>query len=110
MDIRTASTANRASLPLLKKGEGEQLGQKDFLRLMMTQLTQQDPLNPVDNQAMVAQMAQFSSLAGISETNATLGSIAETLKGQTELLTRLNEMTASIAAKAADASNSPVKG
>ena len=48
------------------------MGQGDFLRLMTTQLSQQDPFDPVDNQQMVAQMAQFSSLAGISETNTTL--------------------------------------
>ena len=52
--------------------KGQQLDQKDFLRLMTAQLSSQDPFNPVDNQQMVAQMAQFSSLAGVSETITTL--------------------------------------
>lgn len=64
----------------------QQLGQTDFLRLMTTQLQAQDPFNPVDNQAMVAQMAQFSSLAGISEMNLSLRGIAEQLGAQTQLL------------------------
>lgn len=52
------------------------LGQGDFLRLLTVQLQQQDPLEPVDNQQMLAQMAQFSGLAGTTETNATLEQIA----------------------------------
>ncbi len=51
------------------------LGQGDFLRLLVTQLEQQDPLEPVDNKDMLAQMAQFSSLAGTTETNDTLKQI-----------------------------------
>lgn len=66
--------------------KGQQLDQTDFLRLMTAQLSQQDPFNPVDNQQMVAQMAQFSSLAGVSETNTTLQKISEQLTAQTALL------------------------
>ena len=66
--------------------KGQQLDQKDFLRLMTAQLSSQDPFNPVDNQEMVAQMAQFSSLAGVSETNTTLKAIAEQITAQTALL------------------------
>ena len=50
------------------------MDQSDFLRLMTTQLSTQDPFNPVDNTQMVAQMAQFSQLAGISEMNQSLAS------------------------------------
>ena len=55
------------------------LGQSDFLQLMTAQLKNQDPFAPVDNTQMVAQMAQFSSLAGISEMSGTLKSIADKL-------------------------------
>ena len=57
------------------------LGQSDFLKLMTAQLTTQDPFNPVDNSQMVAQMAQFSQVAGIAEMNASLSAIAERLGG-----------------------------
>lgn len=53
-----------------------ELDQGDFLRLLMTQLQQQDPFEPVDNKEMLAQMAQFSALAGSAETNASLVNIA----------------------------------
>jgi flagellar basal-body rod modification protein FlgD len=38
------------------------LGQSDFLKILMTQLQFQDPMKPMDNQAFMAQMAQFSTL------------------------------------------------
>lgn len=40
----------------------KQLGQQDFLRLLLTKLTSQDPLNPEKDSDFIAQMAQFSSL------------------------------------------------
>ena len=48
------------------------LGMADFLTLLTTQMKDQDPTQPVDNTQMVAQMAQFSSLAGINTTNSNL--------------------------------------
>ena len=55
------------------------LGQGDFLRLLTVQLQQQDPLEPVDNKDMLAQLAQFSALAGSTTANATLGEISAKL-------------------------------
>ena len=55
------------------------LGQGDFLKLMTEQLKLQDPFAPVDNKEMLAQMAQFSSLAGISTVNDTLKAISTKL-------------------------------
>ena len=72
---------------ILSKDMAEKkLGQTDFLRLMTTQLKEQDPFSPVDNQAMIAQMAQFSSVAGISEMNDALKSISTQIGQQTALL------------------------
>jgi flagellar basal-body rod modification protein FlgD len=55
------------------------MDQNDFLRLMTTQLTTQDPFNPVDNTQMVAQMAQFSQVAGIAEINSSLKTLVSSL-------------------------------
>ncbi|MGB7404750.1 MAG: flagellar hook capping FlgD N-terminal domain-containing protein [Pacificimonas sp.] len=59
----------------------ETLGQDDFLRLLTTQLTSQSPLDPMDNEAFVAQMAQFSSVSGISEMNDSLKGLRADLSG-----------------------------
>lgn len=56
------------------------LDQSDFLRLLTVQLQNQDPLEPVDNKEMLAQMAQFSSLAGTTETNARLADMSVQLE------------------------------
>jgi len=77
----TSSIATTNALPGVKmatKPAGS-MDQSDFLRLMTTQLSTQDPFNPVDNTQMVAQMAQFSQLAGISDMNKSLASIASVL-------------------------------
>eukprot|EP01136_Pigoraptor_vietnamica_P016209 Opistho-1_new@60026 len=74
---RTGGTDKNA----VAKGGKSTLGQADFLTLMTAQMKNQDPFDPVDNTQMVAQMAQFSSLAGISEMNTTLQAIATKLGG-----------------------------
>lgn len=44
------------------KSTGTTLGKEEFMRLLMTQLQAQDPLNPMDSTAFVAQLSQFASL------------------------------------------------
>ncbi len=58
--IRTTSQDAQAKLSA-QTGQGA-MGQKDFLTLFTTQLKNQDPLDPVKNEAFVAQLAQFSQL------------------------------------------------
>lgn len=48
------------------------LGQDEFLKLMVTQLTNQDPLSPQDDKEFIAQMAQFSSVEGIKNLDTSL--------------------------------------
>lgn len=55
------------------------LGQSDFVRLLTVQMQQQDPFDPVDNKEMLAQMAQFSSLAAVNDVNTTLQQISAKL-------------------------------
>ncbi|RYD45686.1 MAG: flagellar hook capping protein [Sphingomonadales bacterium] len=89
----SVNSINNNSNPVLQPKGGQQMGQGDFLRLMTAQLSHQDPFNPVDNQQMVAQMAQFSSLAGISDTNTALAKISEQLTAQTQLLQDIKAAT-----------------
>ncbi|MEZ0497271.1 flagellar hook assembly protein FlgD [Sphingomonas sp. IW22] len=71
------------SVETVTRAQTQTMDQSDFLELMTAQLKNQDPFEPVDNTQMVAQMAQFSSLAGITEMSSTLKAIAEKLGGAT---------------------------
>ena len=65
------------------------LGQSDFLKLMTTQLQNQDPFAPMENAEFIAQMAQFSTVTGITEMGTELKGIAEQL-GEFRIATAAN--------------------
>ena len=75
----TAATNPTTATPVANKTSMASLGQGDFLKLMTTQMQQQDPFDPVDQKEMLAQMAQFSSLASTSEMGSTMKAIANKL-------------------------------
>lgn len=51
------------------------LGQQDFMTLMLAQLQNQNPLDPMDNTQFLAQLAQFNTVGGIEKVNTTLASL-----------------------------------
>jgi len=59
MAVESIGAVGSASSAALKNAG---LGQEDFLKVLLTQLTFQDPLKPMDNQEFIAQMAQFTNL------------------------------------------------
>ena len=63
-----------------KNKKKDSLGQADFLKLMTTQLQNQDPFSPMDNGDFIAQMAQFSTVTGITEINNNLSNIGSKLE------------------------------
>ena len=63
--------------PETQKAKKDTLGQSDFLKLMTTQLQNQDPFAPMDNGDFIAQMAQFSTVTGIQEINNSIGRLVE---------------------------------
>jgi flagellar basal-body rod modification protein FlgD len=76
----TASTGSAATQALLDSVNGTKKkatsatadAQDRFLKLLTTQLKNQDPLNPMDNAQMTSQLAQISTVDGIEKLNATL--------------------------------------
>jgi flagellar basal-body rod modification protein FlgD len=74
MPIGTISGATSVSADLQAKG----MGMQDFLKILLTQLTYQDPLKPMDNQEFMAQMAQFTSLQQTEALNDKLDQLIST--------------------------------
>lgn len=61
------------------------LGQDEFLKLMTTQMTHQDPTKPMENGDFLAQMAQFGTVEGINELKGSFSSFANSMTGKQAL-------------------------
>lgn len=53
--------------------------QDRFLKLLVTQMKNQDPLNPMDNAQVTSQMAQLSTVSGIDKLNSTLQALSDSM-------------------------------
>jgi flagellar basal-body rod modification protein FlgD len=76
------TTAGAAEAALTAKSGNAAMGQKDFLTLFTTQLKNQDPLDPVKNEAFVAQLAQFSQLEATVTMSGTLTDYVSSMSGE----------------------------
>ncbi|MBI5537747.1 MAG: flagellar hook assembly protein FlgD [Deltaproteobacteria bacterium] len=75
------STSASSGLTSALGGGSSALGQDAFLKLLVAQISHQDPLKPMDDTAFVAQLAQFSSLEQAISTNAKLDFLALQQRG-----------------------------
>ena len=66
------AAASSDATPKATGKDGNTVTQADFMQLLVAQLQNQDPLNPLDSANFSAQLAQFSSLQQLTEINQTL--------------------------------------
>lgn len=66
--FRTASNTNSVK----SNKSNDALGKDDFLKMLVTQLRYQDPLQPMEDKEFIAQMAQFSSLEQMQNMNTAM--------------------------------------
>ncbi|MGN7297465.1 flagellar hook assembly protein FlgD [Ferdinandcohnia sp. SAFN-114] len=65
-----------------RKTGNDILGKDDFLKILMTQLQNQDPMNPMEDKDFIAQMATFTSLEQMTNMNSTLEKFVTSQKGE----------------------------
>ena len=90
MSIQASTYTPPASLPTLteakktdySKVQNEQMGEREFLKLFTTQLQNQNPLDPMENEAFVAQLAQFSQLEATTTMSEKMTNLVDSLKGE----------------------------
>lgn len=71
------------------KKNGGELGKDDFLKLMIAQLQYQDPLSPMDNTQMIAQMAQFTSVEQLANIKDQLTAMSQSLGSSSGLIGKI---------------------
>ena len=62
------------------KASGSQEAQDRFMTLLISQMKNQDPLNPMDNAQMTSQLAQLSTVTGIDKLNTTMESLISNMQ------------------------------
>ncbi|MFJ4145712.1 flagellar hook assembly protein FlgD [Pseudomonas sp. NPDC089734] len=84
-DVSTSFINSLQNPTVTTTNSGEALGKDAFLQLLVTQMKNQNPLDPQDNTQFVAQLAQFSSLESMQNLTSTVDSIATSYKSSQAL-------------------------
>jgi flagellar basal-body rod modification protein FlgD len=63
----------------------DQLGQEDFMQLLVAQLSNQDPFQPMQSGEYLSQLAQFGTVSGVGELKTAVENLASSLSGNQAL-------------------------
>ena len=74
-------------------GIGDSVTEDRFLKLLMAQMKNQDPLNPLDNAQVTSQMAQISTVNGIEQLNNTIKAMQEATRASNSELETMQATT-----------------
>ena len=79
--MTTTSALNDTNFlrPPPSQARNDELGQSDFLTLMITQFKNQDPFKPMENTELATQISQFATVSGIDDLNSSFRTLSSTL-------------------------------
>ncbi len=80
-NIKTTAQYKKDQENAILNGNGGEMGQTAFLTLFTTQLQNQNPLDPMENEAFVAQLAQFSQLEATTKMSDSLQTLVSSMTG-----------------------------
>jgi flagellar basal-body rod modification protein FlgD len=81
-NIKTTEQARKEEEQKILNGDGGAMGQTAFLTLFTTQLQNQNPLDPMENEAFVAQLAQFSQLEATTKMSDNLQNLVASMSNE----------------------------
>ncbi len=79
VDPATLQSLGLSSTSTASKTKSSSIGQDEFLKLMMTQLKNQDPMKPLDSGEFLSQIAQFSTVSGIQDLQASFKTLSSSI-------------------------------
>jgi flagellar basal-body rod modification protein FlgD len=78
----TGTDSSSDSSDPITAAAGGPMGKDEFVKLLVTELSNQDPLNPMDGKELAAQLAQFSSVEQLMNINSKLDDLTAAVKSQ----------------------------
>jgi len=106
MEINNILSQTSQAFNQKDKASNSEMGQQEFLQLLVAQMRNQDPINPLDSKEFAAQLAQFNSVEQLISVNSGLS----TLQGSQDMMSAslTNSMAASMTGKHVKALSSEV--
>lgn len=97
MDVNSINSLTSLANSQRNSGNKNELGQQEFLQLLVAQMRNQDPINPMDGAEFASQLAQFNSVEQLISVNNGLGNLQNSQQMMSASLT--NSMAASLTGK-----------